>query len=292
MTLYFAPKSCYQFPRGVRKIGTNFQRRFPTIPMQLLRSSFLALSLATALAPTAIANNFQDLSQLLSTKRCPLCDLRGAGLVMVNLSRADLTGADLSGANLSQADLTGANLAGANLTGASLFGANLSGANLNGAITDGTDFREAYFDRATFINTRLDDAYMQGAKAISSDAGPPQLFYGWGLLETRQGNYQSALGHYDKALTIDPNFAPGYLGRGLALLKIGNETAAQENVEYAALLFEEQEDEVGLKTSEQFLENLTEMQEARRRGAGNPQLDSIVRGVASMAFKYLLPLIN
>ncbi|MGA1623931.1 MAG: low-complexity protein, partial [Synechocystis sp.] len=60
--------------------------------MQTLRSSFLALSLATALAPTAIANNFQDLSQLLSTKRCPLCDLRGAGLVMVNLSRADLTG--------------------------------------------------------------------------------------------------------------------------------------------------------------------------------------------------------
>ena len=260
--------------------------------MKPIRSFCLALTFTTALATTAIADNFQDLSQLLSTKKCPLCDLRGAGLVMVNLTRADLTGADLSGANLSQADLTGANLAGANLTGASLFGANLAGANLNGAITDGTDFREAYFDRATFINTKLEDAYMQGAKAISSSAGTPQLFYGWGLLETRQGNYQSALGNYDKALTIDPNFAPGYLGRGLALLKIGNEAAAKENVEYAALLFEEQEDEVGLKTSEQFLENLAEMQDARKRGAGNPQLDGIVRGVASMAFKYLLPLIN
>ena len=273
-------------------MGTNLQRCFPKIPMRPIRSGFLTLTLAMALAPTAIASNFQDLSQLLSTKKCPLCDLRGAGLVMVNLSRADLTGADLSGANLSQADLTGANLAGANLTGASLFGANLSGANLNGAITDGTDFREAYFDRATFINTRLDEAYMQGAKAISSEAGTPQLFYGWGLLETRQGHYQSALGHYDKALTLDPNFAPGYLGRGLALLRIGNEAAAKENVEYAALLFEEQEDEVGLKTSEQFLENLDAMQEAKRKGAGTPQLDAIVRGVASMAFKYLLPLIN
>ncbi|MEY2984423.1 MAG: hypothetical protein RLZZ568_1040 [Cyanobacteriota bacterium] len=260
--------------------------------MQPLRSCLLALTYTMALAPLAIANNYQDLSQLLSTKKCPLCDLRGAGLVMVNLSQADLTGADLSGANLSQANLTGANLTGANLTGASLFGANLSGANLNGAITDGTDFRQAYFERATFINTRLDNAYMQGAKALSREAGTPQLFYGWGLLETRQGHYHSALEHYDNALTIDPNFAPGYLGRGLALLKIGNETAARENVEYAAFLFEEQGEEVGLKTSAQFLDNLTEIQAARRRGAGNVQLDSIVRGVASMAFRYLLPLIN
>jgi len=260
--------------------------------MKSIPSCLFALTVTMTLAPMAIASNFQDLSQLLSTKRCPLCDLRGAGLVMVNLARADLTGADLSGANLSQADLTGANLAGANLTGASLFGANLTGANLNGAITNGTDFREAYFDRASFINTRLEDAYMQGAKAISREAGTPQLFYGWGLLETRQGHYQSALGHYDKALSIDPNFAAGYLGRGLALLKIGNEAAAKQNVEYAALLFGEQEDEVGVKTSEQFLADLKNMQDVRKKGAGTPQLDAIVRGVASMAFKYLLPLIN
>lgn len=274
------------------KMAGNFDCCDSPLAMKPIRSLSLALTIATALINPAIAENFEDLSQLLSTKKCPLCDLRGAGLVMVNLSRADLTGADLSGANLSQADLTGANLAGANLTGASLYGANLNGANLNGAITDGTDFREAYFDKASFINVKLDQAYMQGVKALTTEAGTPQLFYGWGLLETRQGNYQSALGNFDKALTLDPNFAPGYLGRGLALLKIGNETAAKQNVEYAELLFKEQQDEVGKQTSAQFLENLADMQEARRRGAGNPQLDAIVRGVASMAFKYLLPLVQ
>ena len=248
----------------------------------------LAMSSALFLGTLpAHAGNFEDLAQLLNSKKCPLCDLREAGLVMVDLSRADLTGADLSGANLSQADLSGANL-----SGASLNGADLTGANLNGAITTGTDFRGAFFDNATFVNTNLDAAYMQGARGMSTDAGTPQLFYGWGLLETRQGNLQSALNHYDKALAIDPNFAPGYLGRGLALLKIGNEAAAKQNVEYAALLFEEQENEVGKLTSEQFLENLDRLQDKRRRGAGSPRLDAIVRGVASMAFKYLLPLVN
>ncbi|MBE9194558.1 pentapeptide repeat-containing protein [Synechocystis sp. LEGE 06083] len=256
-----------------------------------IRPFLVALGLTT-FAGAAHGANFEDLTQLLSTKKCPLCDLRGAGLVMVNLTRADLTGADLSGANLSGADLTGANLSGANLTSASLNGANLSGANLNGAITDGTDFREAYFDRATFINTNLETAYMQGAQAVPNTAGTPQLFYGWGLLETSKGNYQSALKHYDRALALDPEFAPGYLGRGLTLLKIGNEASAKQNVEYAQLLFEENQDEVGVKTSEQFLEDLASMQEARRQGAGNPQLDAIVRGVASMAFKYLLPLVG
>lgn len=254
-----------------------------------IRSALLALGLST-ISTAVAAENFDDLNQLLSSKKCPLCDLRGAGLVMINLSRADLTGADLSGANLSGADLTGANLAGANLTGASLHGANLSGANLNGAITQDTDFRRAYFGRASFINTNLEAAYMQGVQGLSPSAATPQLFYGWGLLETNQGNYKSALNHYDKALEIDPDFAPGYLGRGLALLKIGNEASAQQNVEYAQLLFEENEDEVGVQTSERFLEDLENMQEARRKGAGTPQLDAIVRGVASLAFQYLLPL--
>ncbi len=259
--------------------------------LRLLKSVGALLTLL-AIANPVRSENLQDLTQLLSTNKCPLCDLREAGLVMVDLSRADLTGADLSEANLSQADLSGANLSGANLSGASLNGADLTGANLNGAITVDTDFRGAYFDRATFVNTNLDAAFMQGAKGVSNEAGTPQLFYGWGLLETRQGNHQAALNHYDKALSIDPAFAPGYLGRGLALLQIGNESAAEQNVEYAALLFEEQNNEVGLKTSEQFLDNLDQLQAARKKGAGTPRLDAIVRGVASMAFKYLLPLVN
>jgi uncharacterized protein YjbI with pentapeptide repeats len=61
--------------------------------------------------------------QLLDSKECVGCDLRGA----------NLAGLDLSGANLQAADLTGVNLEGAKLENAILTDADLSQANLTNA---------------------------------------------------------------------------------------------------------------------------------------------------------------
>lgn len=89
----------------------------------------------------------ENIAALLSTKKCPGCDLRGADLHGAELFDADLSGADLSGANLTDADLsntnlTNANLSNANLTDADLSGANLNGVNLAGAIVNDTAFVE------------------------------------------------------------------------------------------------------------------------------------------------------
>lgn len=248
-----------------------------------------SLTLTTfALAVPVKAENLEHLNQLLATKQCPLCDLSSSGLVFANLSGANLAGANLSGANLSQANLSGANLSGANLSGASFNSANLTGANLNGAIVVGTDFRGAYLNNASVIGTSMDTAYVQGVIGMPVMAGSPQMFYGWGLLESQKGNYKAAITSYDKALAIDPKFAQGYLGRGLAFLRLGNEKAAQQNVEYAQKLFEEQKMPEGVEVAENFLNNLQEVQDARERGKGNPQLDGIIRGVASIALQFLL----
>ena len=236
----------------------------------------------------AIAENPEDLQKLLATKQCPFCDLSGAGLVLANLRGANLAGANLSGANLNQANLAGANLTGANLTGTSLQQANLTGANLKGAIMDGTDLRGAYLSNAQLTATNLDSAFMQGAIGTPTEAGSPELFYGWGLLETRKGQYRSALAHYRKALDINPQFAPAYLGRGVAYLRLGDENAAKQNVEYAAQLFEKEDNQEGYTATQDFLKNLQAMQDARNNGAGTPQLDAIVRGVASLALQFLL----
>ncbi|MDI9638338.1 pentapeptide repeat-containing protein [Oscillatoria amoena NRMC-F 0135] len=67
----------------------------------------------------------RQVQQLLETKACPGCNLRGANLAKANLGGANLAGADLADANLSQANLGGANLENANLAGANLQGANL-----------------------------------------------------------------------------------------------------------------------------------------------------------------------
>ncbi len=234
------------------------------------------------------AENLAHLSQLLSTKQCQLCDLSGSGLVMANLAGASLIGANLAGANLSQANLTGADLRGANLSGASLYGANLTGANLSSATLNGTDLRGAYLINTNLTGTNLELAYLQGAKGISQNAGTPELFYGWGLIETKEGNYREAIDHHNKALTLDPEFAPAYLARGYALLRLGNEQGAIVNAEMASQLYEKQENPQGQETADNFAKNIEAFQEARKKDRGTPQLDGIVRGVASLALQFLL----
>ncbi len=234
------------------------------------------------------AENLAHLSQLLSTKQCQLCDLTGSGLVMANLSGASLIGANLAGANLSQANLAGADLRGANLSGASLYGANLTGANLSSAILSGTDLRNSYLTNANLTGTSLEQAYVQGAKGISQNAGTPEMFYEWGLIETKEGNYQKAIDHHNKALILNPEFAPAYLARGYAFLRLGNEQGAVLNGKMASQLYEKDENSQGQELADSFVNNIEAMQEARRKGAGSPGLDNIVRGVASLALQYLL----
>lgn len=234
------------------------------------------------------AENLEHLSQLLSTQQCPGCDLSGSGLVMSNLSGAQLSGANLSHANLSQANLTGADLTGADLTGASLHGANLTGANLSGAILNGTDLRGAYLNQANFTGTNLDAAYVQGATGIPNSAGTPDLFYGWGMLESNKGNYTAALEHYNKAIALDPEFAPAYLGRGLVLYRLGNEPGAIENGEMASQLFEEQENDPGHEASENFLKTIEGIRNSRSELQMRREMDKLVRGVGSLLLQFLL----
>lgn len=79
------------------------------------REAFL-LAIATALAFAGSQSigraGEEEVRELLWSKECPECDLRGA-----NLSGADLNGADMRGADLSGADLSGADLRHAELTG-------------------------------------------------------------------------------------------------------------------------------------------------------------------------------
>ncbi|MEA5509436.1 pentapeptide repeat-containing protein [Crocosphaera sp. UHCC 0190] len=256
--------------------------------MKITCLSLTSVLTVVGLSFPAQAENFNHLNQLLSTKQCQLCDLTGSGLVMADLSGASLIGANLAGANLSQANLAGADLRGANLTGTSLYGANLTGANLGSAIFNGTDLREAYLTNANLMGTNLGQAYVQGAKGIANNAGTPELFYGWGLIETKEGNYQEAIENHNKALALNPEFAPAYLARGYALLRLGNEQGAILNAKAASQLYEKQENLQGQETSDNFVKNIEAVQEARKKDKGNPQLDSIVRGVAGLMLQFLL----
>ncbi|MGL6340943.1 MAG: pentapeptide repeat-containing protein, partial [Waterburya sp.] len=166
----------------------------------------------TAIAVPAQAENLGDLNRFLGTKKCFQCDLTNAGLVQANLAGADLAQANLAGANLSQANLKGADLRGADLEGTSLYGANLTGANLTGANLAGTDLRNAYVENANLEGVDLDSAHLDGIKGLAATAASAEQFHRWGVREAESGNYQGAIANYQKAIQLDPELAPAYLG--------------------------------------------------------------------------------
>jgi uncharacterized protein YjbI with pentapeptide repeats len=249
----------------------------------------LALSLPLNLPLLSHGEDLNHLQQLLSTRKCPQCDLSGSGLVQSNLAGAKLNGANLVGANLSQANLSGADLSGANLTGASLFGANLTGANLSGAILTGVDLRGAYLNNANLDNTKLDTAYIQGTVGIPNSAGTPELFYSWGMAEAKQGRTSTAIENFNKALTINPEYAPAYLARSMAHYRMGQNALAAQDAQMASTLFEQQNNTTGYEAAQNFIKGMEIALKPKDEGGGNAQLDQMVQGIGSLLLQFVLP---
>lgn len=236
------------------------------------------------------AENLMHTNQLLTTGECMQCDLSSVGLVLAELSGANLRGANLSRANLSRANLAGADLRGANLTGASLNGANLAGADLSGANLSSTDLRDAYLAGAYLYGTDLSVAYIQGAIGIPNYVGTPEQFNAWGVMEANNGNYNAALEHYNRSLSLDPEFAPAYLGRSLVFYRLGNEAQAVQNAAIASQLFEMQGHTRGKEMSNQFLEKIELAREAQknRNTGGVSPIERFLGGVGSFLLQLLL----
>jgi len=248
-----------------------------------LVSAVVALAIATA----ARAEDLQHVSQLLSTGECALCDLSGAGLVHADLRRAQLRGADLRDANLSRANLSGADLSGADLRGASLLGANLQGANLSGANLISADLRDAYLVDANFTNVQLELAYLQGAIGIPETALDSEYFYSLGVAETADGNYLAAAEFYERAIALDANYAPAYLGRSIAAYRQGADAAAIADAQTAIDLFAEQEDTRGVQAATELLYFVQYAGQPRELDEGDPDPMQAAGGIASLLIQFV-----
>jgi tetratricopeptide (TPR) repeat protein len=234
-----------------------------------------------------IAENLSDLGKLLSTKECFSCDLSGSGLVMANLSGAKLSGSNLSGANLSRANLTGADLSGVDLSGASLYGANLSGANLIGAKIQNTDLRDSYLHNAIVIGVSFDTAYLQGATGIPNYAGTPEQFVRWGMLEANKGNYTQAVQHYNKALSINPQFSYAYLNRAIARYRLGDENGSIQDTQIASKIFEAENNTLGFETSQKFIEGIEMIKNIENKPEKQSGIERVLGSIGSILFQFL-----
>ena len=238
------------------------------------------------------SESLNDLNQLLNTKKCSQCDLSNAGLVQANLTGSELVQANLAGANLSQANLMGADLAGANLTGTSLYGANLTGANLTGANLAGADLRNAYVGDANLGGVDLDSVHLEGIKGLSVMSASAEQFHRWGVREAERGNYNGAIANYQKAIALDPELAPAYLGLAIIQYNFDHRAEAEVNTQIAAELFEAQEHELGLQTATNFQQKMAMIQEAEDNAAeqegGLGHIGKFMGSVGSLLLKFLL----
>jgi Flp pilus assembly protein TadD len=265
---------------------TTHPRQKPMKPPILTTTLITVLSVATPLA----AENLQHTTQLLSTKSCVECDLAGAGLVLADLQGANLRGANLTQANLSRANLAGADLTGANLAGASLNGTNLTGANLSNANLMRTDLRSAYLTDVNLTGVNIETAYIQGVIGLPDNAGTKEQFYRWATQEAENGNYVAANEHYNRALGIDPDFAPAYLGRAVIAYRFGREREAFQDAKVASTLFATQENEAGHQAAENFL---LAMEQIRNREPdevrdSDPDFAGVIRSVGTLLLRFLL----
>ena len=263
--------------------------------MKLRIISSLAALTAILLTGTSSlqAENLNDLNKLLGTKKCQDCDLSRSGLIHANLVGASLSNANLTNTNLSQANLAGADLSGANLTGASLYGANLTGADLSGANLAGTDLRNAYLTNVDLANVDLDQANLDGVKGISLQAGTPEQFHRWAVREGDRGNFPAAIAHYNRAISLDEEFAPAYLGLGVVYYQNENRPKTEKNAQIALKLFKKQDNELGSSTAQQLLSELElarelELEEEKQQRQGSSKFGKSLVGIGSLLLRLLI----
>lgn len=255
----------------------------------LLRTATTATVLTVLMsASPALSENLKHLNQLLSSGQCEDCNLVDAGLVRANLAGAQLQGANLTNANLSRANLSGANLTGANLTGASLNGADLTGANLTAVRLQGTDLRNAYLTNTQLQGTSLENAYIQRAVGVPTSASSAEQLYRLAVAEAQEKNYETAIEYCNRAIEADNEYAPAYLGRGVARYELGDEVGAIEDGELAAELFASQDKPAGVQASQQFLEAMKiARQQQEEKGGGGGGLSRVLTSVGSLLMRFL-----
>ena len=124
-------------------------------------------------------------TQLLQTKECIGCDLRGT-----DLSGTTLRAANLSGANLSGATLEGAYLVRADLSDANLQGTNLRDASLRKADISGTDIAKAFLCNTFMPDGSINNRDCEKTEQSSSEPKPNEFLSGEAakkkLLETKE----------------------------------------------------------------------------------------------------------
>jgi len=228
----------------------------------------------------------QNLIRLLNTGSCERCRLADADLVQADLRDAQLAGAGLQRANLSAARLDGADLRGANLSFSSLHGASLRGSDLRGANLEGADLRESNLSGAKLDQSALAKSHWEGALGVSADASSYAAMHNAGVKAAQAGRLLEAEDYFSRALLSKPDAPITWLARGITRSQQAQLASAQQDIRYAADLFEQQGD---LSTAANIREELKQLNQKQQKQSGNGYGSGFLR-TAGALFQQLAPL--
>jgi uncharacterized protein YjbI with pentapeptide repeats len=240
------------------------------------------MSLVASAEPTAE----QNLIRLLNTGSCERCRLADADLVQADLRDAQLAGAGLQRANLSAARLDGADLRGANLSFTSLHGASLRGSDLRGANLEGADLRESNLSGAKLDPSALAKSHWEGAIGVSADASSYAAMHNAGVKAAQAGRLLEAEDYFSRALLSKPDAPITWLARGITRSQQAQLASAEQDIRYAAHLFEQQGD---LSTATNIREELKKLNQKQQKQSGNGYGSGFLR-TAGALFQQLAPL--
>ena len=124
---------------------------------------------------------------------------------------------------------------------------------------------------------------MRGAIGIPINAIRAEEYYSWATDEDKRSNYKQAIDYFNKAVTVDPKFALGYMGRAVSLKQMGDVELAIQDADRAAGLFEAQGNLKGQKLALDLSEVMKNPPSAPGTGFGD-----IVSGLGSLLLQFLL----
>ena len=246
----------------------------------------------------AIADDQQDLIQLLGSGQCPACQLNDADLTHADLRDADLKGAHLQRANLSQARLDGADLSGSDLRFTSLQGASLRGADLRNSRLMGTDLRRADLTGALLDQHALDQSHWGGARGVRQGARSHAGLHNAGVDAAQAERWPEAERLFNAAIEADPDEPLSWVARGLSRGEQGKDDLASRDFAHAGQLFANQGDMVKADQLQEASRRVYDIQNKPNAPSGNGVGSALVGGalstvqaLAPIALKALMPMI-
>jgi len=260
----------------------------------------LALALVAGffgIASPAIANDEQDLIQLLGSGQCPACQLNDADLTHADLRDADLKGAQLRRANLSQAQLDGADLSGSDLSFTSLQGASLRGTDLRGSRLIGTDLRKTDLTGALLDQLALEQSHWVGARGVVQGARSHAGLHNAGVDAAQAERWPDAEQLFNAAIEANPDEPLSWVARGLSRGEQGKDDLASRDFAHAGELFANQGDIVKADQLREASRRVYDIQNSTDSPTGNGFGSALISGalstaqaLAPIALKALMPI--